>query len=163
MWRAVAGGALMLLLLGAGCGEAPIDAEGVYTIALTNRENGCNFNDWQTGDTSTGVQVTVTQSSASAWAFVGGAAGVWLDVVLGSQEYSGSVNGNDVRLTLYGTRSTTVAGCTWTVNSIMTGTLNGDTLTGDIQYTPSTNGSPDCATIEGCISRQEFNGVRAPR
>ena len=71
--------------------------------------------------------------------------------------------GTAVGLTLYGTRSTTVAGCTWTINSIMIGTLNGDTLTGDIQYTPSTNGSPDCASIEGCISRQEFNGVRAPQ
>jgi len=170
MWRHTAGWILplilpliLLTLVGGGCTEAPIDVEGLYTIALTNRENGCNFNDWQEGTTSTGVQVTVTQSSASAWAFVGGASGVWLNVTLGSQEYSGSVNGNDVHMTLYGTRSTTVAGCTWTINSVMDGTLTGDTLSGDIRYTPSTNGSPDCATIEGCVTRQEFNGVRAPR
>lgn len=166
MWRAAKSWILplmLLLLLGGGCTDEPIDVAGVYTIALTNRENGCNFNDWVVGDTTTGVQVTVTQSGSSASAFVGGAAGVWLNVSLGSQEYSGSVNGNDVHLTLHGTRSTTVAGCTWTINSVMDGTLSGDTLSGDIRYTPSTNGSPDCASIEGCVSRQEYNGVRAPR
>jgi hypothetical protein len=154
---------LPLLLLGGGCTEDPIDVEGMYTIALTNRENGCNFNDWVEGETTTGVQVTVTQSGGSATAVVGGAAGTWFDVSLGSREYSGSVSGDHVNLTLYGTRSATAAGCTWTLNSILTGTLIGDTLTGDIRYTPSTNGSPDCATIEDCVSRQQYNGVRAPR
>jgi len=164
MWRVIAVGALALaLLLGAGCSETPIDVEGVYTIALTNRENGCNFNDWTEGATSTGVQLTVIQSSASATAVVGGVAGTWLDVAMGSHEFEGTVNGDDVNLTLHGTRSATVGGCTWTLNAILSGTLDGDVLTGNIRYTPSTNGSPDCTTIEGCVSRQEYNGVRAPQ
>ncbi len=163
MYRAIMLGAMALLLLCGGCNNEPMDLQGVYTIALTNRENGCNFNDWQVNDTTTGVQLTVSQSGESASGFVGGTAGAWLTIVLGSQEFSGAVDGSDVRMTLHGSIPTTVAGCTWTIDAILTGTLTGDTLAGDIQYTPSTNNHDNCAAIEGCVSRQQFNGVRAPQ
>ena len=153
---------LPVLLLGGACTGDPADVTGLYTTAITNRENGCNFNDWQEGDTTTGIQITVTQSGASAEALVGGAAGVWMNVSLGSNEYAGTVSGDQVYLTLHGTKSATVGNCTWTINSTLTATLTGDVLAGDIRYSPATNGSPDCASIEGCVSRQEFNGVRAP-
>lgn len=151
-----------VLVAGAGCSEDPVDVEGIYTVNLTNRENGCNFDNWVEGETTSGILVEVTQSGDHAAAVVGGATGIWLSAVLGSQQFTGSVNGDAVALTLYGTKSATVAGCTWTINANLTATLTGDLLEGDIRYTPSTNGSPDCMAIEGCITRQEWNGVRPP-
>ena len=51
-----------VLLLGTGCAEDPANVEGVYTVAVTNRENGCGFQNWVEGDSSTGIEVTVTNS-----------------------------------------------------------------------------------------------------
>jgi hypothetical protein len=160
-----------LLLLGAlvfaaglcaGCDEDPADVAGDYSISTTNRENGCNFNDWTEGDTITNVPLMITQSGESLTGEVSGAWGTWLDLVLGSRIFTGKVDGDEVDMTLHGTNSASDGGCTWFVNAHLTGTLSGDVLTGNIRYTPATNGHPDCSTIEGCVSRQEFNGTRPP-
>ena len=46
---------------------------------------------------------------------------------------------------------------------VIGGTLDGDALSGDILYRAATNGHPDCAAIEGCISVQKYNGTRPPK
>ena len=50
----------LLLTLGSGCGDTDDNpavpaggtVEGDYTISLTNRENGCDFDDWTTGEST---------------------------------------------------------------------------------------------------------------
>ncbi len=153
------------LLLGACGGGDPADVAGDYTVSLTSRENGCGFANWTEGDTATGIPVVITQDAeepSNATAVVNGAAGLYLDVVLGSRTYTGEVDGSSMHLTLFGTNSATQGNCTYTVNSEIDATLDGDVLEGDILYHTSTNSSPDCGTLEGCESRQEFNGTRPP-
>lgn len=153
--------AATLALLGASCG-GDVDPTGDFSISVTNRENGCGFDNWTEGNTATGIPVTITEDG-EVRAEVGGAAGVFLGVVLGSNIFTGSVDGDQLDLTLFGTTSATQGNCTYTINAVLDGTLDGDVLTGDIRYTAATNDNPDCSTIEGCVSRQQFNGTRPPQ
>ncbi len=145
-----------------GCSD-PADVAGDYTVALTNRENGCNFDNWTVGNTSSNIPVTITQEGSSMSATVGGGAAVVLDLALGGHVYQGDVDGSHLTATIYGNRSATNGNCTFTYNSTFDADSDGDFLTGEIRYTPATNGNPDCATIEGCVNRQEFNGSRPPQ
>jgi len=155
---------LPVALLAAACGNSstPANVAGSYTVAVTNEGNGCNFQNWQSGNTASNIPVTVTQSGANATAVVGGAAGAYMTAVLGSNAFSGPVNGAQVDLTLYGTRSASQGNCAYTVNATMLATSMGDFLSGTITYTAATNGSPDCGALQGCQSIQDFNGTRPP-
>lgn len=153
---------LLLGVLGA-CGGDPVNAEGTYTIAVTNRDNGCNFQNWTVGDNATGIQVVVNQEGENANADVMGATRVYLDLVLGSHVFSGKIDGSDLDLTILGTRSATMGNCTLTVDATLLATLDGDVLTGRINYSYHGNGNTDCAPYDGCISFQEMNGTRPPQ
>jgi hypothetical protein len=156
---------LLLACCVAACGGSPANVAGSYTVAITNGMNGCGFQNWTVGAQSTNIGVTVAQGDpdpSAATADVTGLTGSYLDAVLGSHTYTGSVDGNELRLKLYGTRSYTSGNCAYTINSSLAATLTGDALAGSIAYTSSTNGSPDCATIQGCTSTQQFNGTRPP-
>ncbi|HUH05205.1 MAG TPA: hypothetical protein VML75_24570 [Kofleriaceae bacterium] len=146
----------------AACGSDPADVAGNYSIALTNGANGCDFENWDEGATAQNIDLTVTQDGENASATVGGLAGAYLEVVLGSRVYQGTVDGDHLHLQIFGTPSATEGNCTWTVNSTVRAELDGDVLTGTIDYTKATNGNPDCAAFEGCVTRQNFNGTRPP-
>lgn len=148
---------------GAGCASDPADVAGSYTIALTNRENGCNLGNWTVGAQSQGVPVTITQSGATASADVGGLARVALDLVLANHVYTGDVDGNDMTLKIIGSRAGQQGTCAYTLNSQIDATLSGDALAGTIKYSAATNGNTDCGTLTGCVSTQDFNGTRPPR
>lgn len=150
-----------LLSTVSACGD-PVDAAGNYTISVTNRENGCNFANWDEGNSATNIGLVITQDTDAITGTITGFTGAFLDLVLGSHVYTGNVDGDNINLTIFGTRSTTEGNCTYTVNSTMAGALNGDILTGDIRYEAATNGNPDCSTLQGCSSRQQFNGTRPP-
>ncbi len=152
-----------LVLLVAGCGsEAPVNVAGDYTVAVVNGQNGCNFSNWTAGSTTNNIPVTITQSGGQATAVVGGAAGAYMQIVLGSNTFTGPVSGSGVSLTLFGKTAASQGNCTWTVNATLTATSSGDFLMGNIVYTDATNGSPDCGTRQGCMSIQDFNGTRPP-
>jgi hypothetical protein len=151
------------LAIAAGCGSDPVDAEGDYTIAVTNRENGCDFESWTEGESSSGIPLTVTQNDSVVTGEVGGAAGLFLGAVLGSNVFEGEVSGDEISMTLFGTTSAGDGNCTYTVNAVLDAELDGDVLTGEINYTAATNDNPDCAAIEGCATRQELNGTRPPQ
>jgi hypothetical protein len=135
---------------------------GDYTVALTNHDNGCNLNNWTVGNTASGIPVTITQAGADATADVGGLAQVALDGGLGGHVFTGPVNGDDIDLTLFGTRSFNQGNCTYTYNGEIIGTLSGNTLDGEIHYSAATNSNPDCSSLQGCVSIQAFSGVRPP-
>jgi hypothetical protein len=155
--------ALATLAFVAACGSDPVDAAGDYSLALTNRDNGCEFANWMVGNTASNVAFTITQDGDAATGTVGGLAGGFLDVALGDHVFSGPIDGNDLDLTLYGSRATSSGNCTYTINAEISAQLDGDVLTGAIDYRSATNGNPDCGAIEGCVSRQDFNGTRPPR
>lgn len=147
---------------GAACGSDDANAAGDYTISLTDRDNACNLGNWTVGATSTAT-VTLTQSSNNVTAVVTGLGAVVLDLGLGGHSYSGKIDGTTLELDLLGTRSNTSGNCTYTLNSKIHAVLDGDTITGQIDYTSATNGNPDCTAIAGCVSFQDFTGSRPPR
>ena len=157
----------LLLLAGiaalAACGSDPVNAEGTYTISVTNRDNGCNFNNWTVGDSAAGIQVVVNQEGTAVNADVMGATRVYLDLILGSHVYNGTVDGSDLNLDIVGTRSAAMGNCTLTIDSQLLATLNGDVLTGRLNYHYHGNGNSDCAPYDGCTSFQEMNGTRPPQ
>ena len=145
-----------------GCSSEPADVAGSYTIAVTNGENGCNFDNWTVGDTAENIPVTITQDGATASAAVEGPVALLLGLLLGSATYQGEVDGNQLDLTIFGTNSATEGNCVFTYNSVLDAELTGDVLQGEIRYEAATVDNPDCAAIEGCATIQRFNGTRPP-
>jgi hypothetical protein len=153
---------LCLVVLAGGCGSDPANVEGQYTIDVTNRDNGCNLANWTVGNSAMNIGVTINQQGANATADVTGGTAVYLDLVLGSHTFSGTVDGADLDLVLAGTRAQTTGNCTYTYDATILATLTGDALAGRINYTPASNGHSDCASIDGCVTYQDFNGIRPP-
>ena len=147
-----------------GCSSSPAQVAGDYSIGLTDEDNGCMFANWTAGTMTSGITMTVTQQSADATAVVtGGGSELVLDAVFGANTFTGSVDGDAIDLTLDGTNSNTTGNCTYTYNGVITATLATDTFTGKITYTGATNNNSDCATIQGCVSYQNFDGSRPPQ
>ena len=44
----------------------------------------------------------------------------------------------------------------------ISGELDGDALSGRIEYRAADNNNLDCAPISGCLTYQDFNGTRPP-
>jgi hypothetical protein len=149
---------------GAGCGAGdPVQLSGNYSVGVTNRDNSCNFANWTVGAMTSAVSVNITQQGENATADVTGGVGVVLDVAFGAHAFSGLVTGNMLELKLMGTRVTQTGNCTYTYDGDILGTSNGDLLTGRIEYRPATNGHSDCASVDGCLTYQDFNGSRPPQ
>jgi hypothetical protein len=154
---------LVLPLVVAACGgDDPVDAEGTFSVGLTKRENGCNFQNWTVGDMTSGVTVVITQNGTSAIAEVQGFAGGYLDIAFGSSTFSGNVDGDSLDLFLAGTRPQTSGNCTYTYDGRIRATLTGDALNGSLTYSSNGNDNTDCAAIV-CDSVQDFSGSRPPK
>ena len=150
---------LWLWLCVAACSSDDFNAAGDYTVTVTDGNNGCNLPNWTSGATSSAT-VTVTQSQNNVTAVVNGVAGVALNLGLGSNSFTGKIDGGDLDLHLFGTRINTAGNCTYTLNAEIRASVNGNNLSGQIDYTSATNGNPDCATIGKCDSFQDLSGMR---
>src|SRR5688572_22727127 len=146
-----------------GCGGEDADVAGDFSIAVTNRDNGCEFDNWMEDETSANIPVTITQDGSAVTATIEGLTGSFVEAVLGSRSYEGEVDGNDLFLELFGSRAANQGNCAFTINSEIDATISGDALEGRINYKAATNGNPDCDTLEGCVSFQDFNGTRPPQ
>jgi hypothetical protein len=155
---------LLLIALAAACGSStPANVAGQYTVAVTNRDNGCNLQNWTVGQSAANIMVAITQNGATADATVQGAVGGYLDIILGAHDFTGDIDSHHLSLTLFGTRTQNSGNCTWTYNANLEADLAGDVLTGTIDYSPKTNGNPDCTAMQNaCKSTQDFNGTRPP-
>src|SRR6185503_335525 len=152
---------LVLAMCMAACSTDNGNAAGDYTVSLTNRDNGCSIANWTVG-ASANATVTLTQSDADVTASVTGLGAVALEIVVGGHVYTGKISGNTLDLELFGTRSNTSGNCTYTYNSEIHAVLDGNVLTGQIDYLAATNSNPDCGAIKDCRSFQDFNGTRPP-
>jgi hypothetical protein len=153
-----------ILVWAFGCGDSePADVAGSYSLSLTNRENGCGFDNWMEGNTASNIPLELMQNGSDVTGEVGGGAGLVLDIVLGSRTYIGEVHGSSIDMDIFGTNSLSEGNCSYTYNSSVHANLDGDVLTGSIEYRAATNGNPDCSALEGCVSQQDFNGTRPPQ
>jgi hypothetical protein len=146
----------------AACSGDPADVAGNYSINTTNGENGCAFQDWTVGQQQSNIPFTIVQDGGDITGTIDGVIGAFVELRLGSRVFQGSVDGNELSMTLFGTNSTTAGSCSYTINAEANANVAGDVMTGTIRYTAATNGSPECGTIENCVSVQEFNGSRPP-
>ena len=151
------------LFLFVACSESPAEVAGEYSLSMTNRENGCNFDNWTEGESNAGVSFTVLQEEETVNGEIGGLAGAFLEVVFGTRMFSGDISGSSLSLILFGERSSKEGNCTYTINGTMNAEIDDDLLKGEIIYRPATNDNPDCQALEACTSRQEFNGTRPPK
>jgi hypothetical protein len=151
-----------LVIVLAACSSDPKNAAGDYSVMVTNHDNGCNFMSWTPDDTSDAT-LTLTQSSNHVTANVTDLSAVILDLALGGHAYAGEINDGDLDLNLFGVRSNTTGNCTYTFNSEIRAVLDGDALSGRIDYVSATNNNPDCVGIMDCRSFQSFDGSRSPR
>jgi hypothetical protein len=159
---AIVGLAAVLLLAACGDDDAPADVEGDYTIAITNGDNPCGFQSWDEDATAMNIPLMITQEGGELTATVEGVAGSVITVLLGSADYEGYVEGEAFVLTNFGTRSFSGGDCAFTIKSTVRGRIDGDVITGAIEYSPVTNESPACEQLDRCVSEQLFNGTRPP-
>ena len=153
-----------VLLVAAACGGDPKNFTGMYSLSLTNGENGCGFASYNVGTTTTGVPITITQveGDANLVVQVEGAAALLVFAVTGSARFTGEVDGSNMEATIVGTLPITEGACTYTVTATIDATISGDTLTGTIRYTTPTS-DPDCESDRAqCRTVQNFNGTRPP-
>lgn len=143
------------------CGS-DANVEGNYTMAVTNGENGCTITNWTVGQQNTGIPVTIRQEGTEVSAEVMGAAGIGLGLLLGTNLFTGGVDGDDIDLKIIGSSQFRTGMCAYTFNADLRGSLDGDALSGDILYRAQTNDHADCAAIQGCVSVQKYNGTRPP-
>jgi hypothetical protein len=156
-------GSLVCVAAWSGCGGSdPADVTGTYGVGITNRANGCQFQNWEENAMTPGISVVVAQDDSTATADVQGGAGFVLDVAIGGHVFEGEVDGNHLDLAIMGTRANTQGNCTFTYDATLSANLVGDALMGTISYTAAHNNHSDCAAIE-CVSTQEFSGSRPPR
>jgi hypothetical protein len=147
-------------LLVAGC--APADVSGMYTVAITNGDNGCNLSNFNMGQSSS-VAFTISQTGAAVSGTTDGLVAAGLDLWLGGHVFTGTVNGTHVDMTLHGTRAMSMNGCAYTMDARVEGNLTGDALQGTITYSASAPDSAACSTISHCSTVQSFSGSRPPR
>ena len=152
---------ILLVLLAACGGGSDANVAGNYTMGLTNRDNGCNFNGYMVGAQNM-VGVNITQSDSNLSATVTGGGGFLLSLVVGSNVYTGSVDGNDVDLEIVGTVPGNMGNCAYTYNSEIHAKADGNSMSGRIEYRAVTNMNSDCGAITGCLTFQEFSGSRPP-
>jgi hypothetical protein len=162
--------AVFAMLTSTGCGgedddfaSTPVDVSGVYSVSVTNKSNACNLPTWEQDKQTSGIPITVTQGGTTINGSIDGVAGALVKFWLGSSTFAGSVDGDRVNATNFGTQPYSKASCTYTINMVMEATLTGDALQGVLRYTPKTNGSPDCGVLESCETIQEFAGSRPPK
>jgi hypothetical protein len=155
---------LLCAAVASACGgDDPADVAGSYTIALTNGDNGCEFGNYQEGDTAQGVGLELTQNGGAVTGDVTGVvATTYLDLVLGSHTFTGDVGGTELDLGIVGTVPFRKDSCDYTVDATLSATIDGDVLVGTIDYSARTDGSNDCGVLEACHTVVSFNGTRPP-
>ncbi len=143
----------------------PADVQGNYTVTLTNVSNSCStVMGWIDDAVTTGIGYDIRQSGSDITAEAQGNAGVYFVVLTGSDEFSGSVRGNSFELVDVGPNVATAGSCSYTVNAVVSGSIDGDTISGKVIYKPVLSAdpacNPDCAPY-ACEAEQDYAGTRA--
>jgi hypothetical protein len=148
-------------MFAAACGTSstgyPASVGGPYMGPVTNGPNSCPGIMWNTGMMNIAM-VTIEQTGPNITIQLNGPASPLLMARFGTNSFAGAVSGTHMAATIIGTVQVTSGGCVYTSNGDLAADLGGDILTGNIIYTPQTNGHLDCTTmrVTGCSSKQTF-------
>ena len=155
--------ASILVLAICSCGgDSPANVAGTYTLSLTVQQNACGILSGAVGDSSTGVQIIVTQTGSQTSGQVQGVAGALVTLAMGTDTFMGKIAGNSLDMSISGTMAGSSGTCAFTRNARLVADRSGDVLTGSVTYTFATNKTADCGTRDTCKDVQVFNGTRPP-
>lgn len=136
---------------------------GRYNVSLTYGENGCDLDDWVEGTELTSVVLDMEQSSSNEIrGEVEGIVGGILALVHGSNVYEGTVAGSEFTMRIDGQYPQVNGGCASTFDNLATGKVEGDFISGTLEFLVAGDGDPDCEAVE-CSSKMAFTGSRPPR
>lgn len=146
------------------CACAPPNVTGMYTGAVTNRDNGCMLSNFNPGDMSSGITMDVTQSGSSVSATVNGLAGVALALFTGNGDpLLGSTSINGFTVSKVGRTPMNDGDCTFNTFVEANATLSGDALSGTVVYRYQVTNPSACGYRATCRTEQSFAFVRPPR
>jgi len=147
----------------AGAQEMPDDVAGDYTVGLVNVQNSCPTmaEGWTDGAKNDGVDFLITQEGVNVSAETMGGPALYFLLLTGANEFTGEIHGSHFVLTNYGTKDYRYETCDYTINAVVEGDLDGDTIAGTVTYRPVIKPSPDCEGYD-CSAEQAFSGTRPP-
>jgi len=151
----------MALVLAACGGGSDADVAGTYAMQVTNGDNGCMFANWTVGAQGE-APVTITQEGPNVTATVMGVAAISLGIAVGSNVFTGTIDGDDLDLAIIGDNALSMGSCAYTINAELHATVNGDSMSGRLEYRAATNNSSECGALTGCLTVQQFAGSRPP-
>lgn len=161
MGRTWIAGLALVLACASACSDANV--AGNYTTALTNGTDGCSIG-WDVGKEENAA-FTVSQTGSDITLQVTGGAAIFVNFLLGTTSFAGSVDGEDVSATsikVDAPPKQVSGGCQFSFGAKVSAAQNGNSMEGRIEYRAETNGHPDCGSRTNCVSRQEFNASRPP-
>lgn len=135
----------------------PPDVAGNYNLTVTDGQNGCNLENFETNSMQSGITVAIAQSGASVSATPMATQGLVLAFSAGDT-VSGTIQGSEASLSSSSGRSQ--GGCAYTTTATVAMYFQGDQVQGTFLYTDSGNGSSDCGVMQQCTSSQTFTGSR---
>ena len=146
-----------------GSGVASVDFTGNYAGTSTNGNNTCPGT-WDTGQMADG-QMNLVQSEEDVQFQAQGQTGLAFLFAFGSASFSGKVDGDHVEAVIVGSPMFTQGECSYAWKGKLSANLDGDTLTGSLNYTPDANGHADCSTYKviGCSRSLTFKYMRPKR
>lgn len=141
----------------------PDNVAGDYLVDLTSGENTCMTMDdtWMTGAMTNDVEFVITQKGVNIEATPMGPPAIGILLLTGSTEFTGEIHGSHFVLTNHGTKLYTYGTCSYTIDAVVEGDLDGDAIVGTLTYAPAIGDNPDCGDYE-CAAEQEFVGDRPP-
>ena len=139
--------------------EPTADFEGEYMVTSTNGDNGCMLEDWVEGAVTNDIPVTITQDGQSIELTVDGLAGVFYNFYLGSNRFTGTVDGITAELAYNGNKEITLEDpvCTFMLNASGGAVLLDDVLEGHLDLIAV---GATCEELMDCRMRVELSGVR---
>lgn len=156
-------GKLFLIAFAVACGAGtPTDFAGTYTITVVDGPNNCALGTgWTDGSSSSNISATITQDGSTAQLDVTGLTAVYLNLVVGTSTFSGSVKADTFSATYLGTKTQTQGACSYTTNVNLSITLDTNgVVSGTIDYVPKTNNDPSCGVLNTCTNTQTVSGSR---
>jgi len=104
---------------------------------------------------------TIRQNGTELTAEADGDAALSLVLLTGTNLFDGSIHGDNFTLTAMGPTVFQAGSCNYTVDAIVEGTIDGDTIEGTLTYSPVIGSDPSCAQY-ACSAVQAYTGVRPP-
>ncbi len=146
----------------AACSSTPTNFAGTYTVTVVDGADNCNLgNGWTSGNSTSNISATITQDGQVAQLTIGGLTAVYLDLVVGTATFSGSVTGDSFTSSFLGSKTQSQGACTYSLELALQISIDANNnLSGTITYTPKTNDDVSCGTLQSCSNTQTVSGAR---